>query len=258
MMIHEYAEALDNAVKFKESGKSFEQYEKEAQSKMSPIECQMMWIMAEYVMDKTAEVVNKETAELVKQLGKKESELNKLKKRLNKMSGALDISDNEDYEFNAIGKVSVTIGSGINGAVTSDDVIAKTYDRKSKTVSGKGLTTKIEKSQTLGNWFVVHDLDTGSKKVYRLNNVDGYAELRYPMVTEPAPIPEDIPKKFDPDKRVHPKEPKEYDGPMNEEEAERHKQYWNEKAAKKYLERRCNGEHDDGDPSNYGDNGGGF
>lgn len=155
-------------------------------------------------MDIVAEEVNKETADISKMLGEKEREINKFKKKIDKMSGSLDISDNEDFGFKAIGQVSVTLGRGINGAAIDDVVLAKTYDEVSNTVSGKGLVTKIEKSQTLGNWFVVLDLDTGSKKAYRLNNVEGYTELRYPMVTEPSPVSEDLPKKFDPDKRVEP------------------------------------------------------
>lgn len=202
MNVYDYPKELNVALAYKKEGKTFEQYESAAQDHLQPIECQIFWLLAEDVMDIVAEEVNKETAEISKMLGNKESELNKLKKKLDKMSGSLDISDNDDFEFNAIGQVSVTIGRGINGAVASDDVIAKTYDRKSNTVSGKGLITKIEKSQTLGSWFVVQDLDTGSKKTYRLNNVEGYTELRYPMVTEPSPVPEDLPKKFDPDKRV--------------------------------------------------------
>lgn len=205
MMIHEYAEALDNAVKFKESGKSFEQYEKEAQSKMQPIECQMMWVMAEYVMDKTAEVVNKETAELAKLLGEKDREINKLKKKIDKMSGNFDISD-DDFGFKAIGRVLVNVS---NDSGTHDITTANTYDIKSSTVSGRGLATSIEKSQALGNWFIVKDLDTGSKKAYRLNNIDGYTELRYPMVTEPSPVPEDPWESWNPDERVQPKEHKE-------------------------------------------------
>lgn len=204
MNVYDYPKELNTALTYKKEGKTFEQYESAVQDHLQPIECQIFWLLAEDVMDIVAEEVNKETTEISKMLGNKESELNKLKKKLDKMSGSLDISDNDDFEFNAIGQVSVTIGRGINGAVASDDVIAKTYDRKSKTVSGKGLTTKIEKSQSLGNWFVIIDLDTGSKKTYRLNNVEGYTELRYPMVTEPSPVPEDLSKKFDPDKRVEP------------------------------------------------------
>lgn len=204
MNVYDYPKELNVALIYKKEGKTFEQYESDAQQYLQPIECQIFWLLAEDVMDIVAEEVNKETTEISKMLGEKERELNKLKKRLDKMSGCLDISDNDDFEFNAIGQVSVTIGRGINGAVASDDVIAKTYDQKSKTVSGKGLVTKIEKSQTLGNWFVVQDLDTGSKKAYRLNNVQEYTELRYPMVTEPSPVPEDLSKKFDPDKRVEP------------------------------------------------------
>lgn len=204
MNIYDYPKELNAALIYKKEGKTFEQYESAVQDHLQPIECQIFWLLAEDVMDIVAEEVNKETADISKMLGEKERELNKLKKRLDKMSGSLDISDHEDYEFKAIGKVSVTIGRGINGAAIDDVVLAKTYDEVSNTVSGKGLTTKIEKSQTLGNWFVVLDLDTGSKKAYRLNNVEGYTELRYPMVTEPSPIPEDLPKKFDPDKRVEP------------------------------------------------------
>lgn len=211
MNVYDYPKELNTALMYKREGKTFEQYESAAQDHLQPIECQIFWILAEDVMDIVAEEVNKETAEISKMLGEKERELNKLKKRLNKMSGTLDISDHEDFGFKAIGQVSVTIysltsseGRGINGAAIDDVVLAKTYDEVSNTVSGKGLTTKIEKSQTLGNWFVVLDLDTGSKKAYRLNNVEGYTELRYPMVTEPSPIPEDLHKKFDPDKRVEP------------------------------------------------------
>lgn len=238
MNVYDYPKELNAALSYKKEGKTFEQYESAAQDHLQPIECQIFWLLAEDVMDIVAEEVNKETAEVGKMLGEKERELNKLKKRLNKMSGTLDISDHEDFGFKAIGQVSVTIGRGINGAVTSDDIIAKTYDRKSKTVSGKGLMTKIEKSQTLGNWFVVLDLDTGSKKAYRLNNIEGYTELRYPMVTEPSPVLEDLPKKFDPDKRVEPSIT-EICG---------------------YSDAYYNGEYhgDEPDPSNYGDNGGGF
>lgn len=232
MNVYDYPKELNVALMCKKEGKTFDQYESAAQDHLQPIECQIFWILAEDVMDIVAEEVNKETTEISKMLGEKEHELNKLKKRLNKMSGTLDISDSEDFGFKAIGKVCVTIGRGINGAVTSDDVISQTYDQKSKTVSGKGLATKIEKSQTLGNWFVVLDLDTGSKRAYRLNNIEGYTELRYPMVTEPSP------EKFDPDKRVTPSAT-ELCG---------------------YSDAHFNGKYhgDEPDPSNYGENGGGF
>jgi len=227
MNIYDYPKELNVALMCKKEGKTFEQYESAAQDHLQPIECQIFWILAEDVMDIVAEEVNKETAEISKMLGEKECEANKLKKRLDKMSGTLDISDHEDYEFKPIGQVCVS-----RDRVLPDDVItAKTYDEKSKTVSGKGLATKIEKSQTLGNWFVVLDLDTGSKKAYRLNNVQEYTELRYH-------ISENTSKKFDPDKRVTPSAT-ELCG---------------------YSDAHFNGEYhgDEPNPSNYGDNGGGF
>jgi len=200
MNIYDYPKELNVALMCKKEGKTFERYESAAQDHLQPIECQIFWILAEDVMDIVAEEVNKETAEISKMLGEKEREANKLKKRLDKMSGTLDISDHEDYEFKPIGQVFVTVNRDsvcYDGAVTDDVIKAKTYDEESKTVSGKGLATKIEKSQTLGNWFVVLDLDTGSKRAYRLNNIEGYTELRYPISGNTS-------KKFDPDKRVKP------------------------------------------------------
>ena len=260
MNVYDYPKELNEALKYKREGKTFDQYESAVQNHLQPVECQIFWLLAEDVMDIVAEETNKETAELAKMLGEKDREINKLKKRLDKMSGNFDISD-EEFGYKAIGQVFVTVSRDnirYDGGLTDDVITAKTYDpRSSGTVSGRGLATSIEKSQALGNWFIIKDLDTGSKKAYRLNNIDSYAELRYPMVTEPAPVPEDTWKSWDPDERVYPPV-KDYDRPMNEEEIERHKQYWDEKAAKEHLTRRCNGEHDDGDSSDYGNNGGGF
>lgn len=233
MNVYDYPKELNVALMCKKEGKTFDQYESAARDHLQPIECQIFWILAEDVMDIVAEEVNKETTEISKMLGEKEHELNKLKKRLNKMSGTLDISDSEDFGFKAIGKVFVR-----RDCILAPDVItAKTYDEKSNTVSGKGLTTKIEKSETLGDWFVVLDLDTGAKQGYRLNNVQVYTELRYPMVAEPSP------EKFDPDKRVTPKRVT----PSATELCG-------------YSDAHFNGEYhgDEPDPSNYGENGGGF
>lgn len=204
MNVYQYPKELNAALIYKKEGKTFEEYEKEAQKYLQPIECQIFWLLAEDVMDIVAEEVNKETAEVGKMLGEKEREINKLKTSLNKMSGGLDISDDEELGTNAIGRVYVSVDRNnvrYDGSVLDDVVEAKTYNAPSKTISGKGLVTKIEKSEPLGDWFVVVDLDTGSKKAYRLDNVQGYTELRYP-------VPEDLQntkksdKKFDPDKRV--------------------------------------------------------
>ena len=238
MMIHEYAEALDNAVKFKESGKSFEQYEKEVQSKMQPIECQMMWVMAEYVMDKTAEVVNKETAELAKLLGEKDAKLTKQKEMLNKYYGNFN-ADGVEFADRPIGRVIFNTEEKSG----SYDCVAYTFSEGVGTVTGRGLDVTIIKNQITGNWFVVTDLDTGSKRCHRLNDIKSYTELRYPKTVnkEPAPIPEDLPKKFDPDKRVKKCEPSitEICG---------------------CSDAHFNGEYhgEEPDSSNYGDNGGGF
>lgn len=253
MNVYQYPKELNAALIYKKEGKTFEEYEAAAQNLLQPIECQIFWLLAEDVMNIVEEEVNKETAEAGKMLGEKEREIAKLKTRLNKMSGGLDISDDEEFEENAIGRVFVTV---IKDNIISDVIESKTYDEKSKTVSGKGLITKIEKSETLGDWFIVKDLDTGSKKAYRLNNVEGYTELRYPMVTECSPVPEDLQnakwaelydeaiktiksdKGFDPDKRVEPSVT-EICG---------------------YSDAHFNGEYhgEEQNPSNYGENGGGF
>lgn len=229
MMIHEYAEALDNAVKFKESGKSFEQYEKEAKSKMPTIECQMMWIMAEYVMDKTAEVVNKETAELVKQLGEKDAKLTKQKVMLNKYYGNFN-SDDVGFADRPIGRV--ILNTIDNGKFDNYECVADTFNEKSGTVTSKGLDVTIVKNQLTGNWFVVTDLDTGSRRCHRLNDIKSYTELRYPKTVNKEP------EKFDPDKRVKPYSCPELD----------------------YRDAYFNGEYhgEEPDSSDYGNNGGGF
>ena len=237
MNVYDYPKEMNMALNYKQEGKTFEQYEAYAQNHLQPIECQIFWLLAEDVMDIVAEETNKETAELAKLLGEKDREINKLKKKIDKMNGNFDVSD-EGFGFKAIGRVLVNVS---NDSGTHDITTANTYDIKSSTVSGRGLATSIEKSQALGNWFIVKDLDTGSKKAYRLNNINGYTELRYPMVTETSPIPEDLPKKFDPDKRVKKCEPSitEICG---------------------YSDAHFNGEYhgEEPDSSNYGDNGGGF
>ena len=191
MNIYEYPKELNAALMYKKDGKTFEQYESAVQDRLQPIECQIFWMLAEDVMDIMTEEVNKETAEISKILGEKDRELNKLKKRLDKMSGTLDISDNEDHEFKPIGQVFISVGNRFDGSITDDVVVAKAYDAESNTVTGKGLMTKIEKSETLGDWFVIIDLDTGSKRACRLKNVEGYTELRYP-VSEDRPKEEDF------------------------------------------------------------------
>lgn len=187
MNVYDYPKELNEALKYKREGKTFEQYESAAMDHLSPIECQIFWLLSEDVMGIVAEETSKETTELAKMLGEKDREINELKKRLDKMSGNFDISD-EGFGYKAIGQVFVTVSRDsvrYDGGLTDNVITAKTYDpRSSGTVSGRGLATSIEKSQALGNWFIVRDLDTGSKKVYRLNNIDGYTELRYPMVTE--------------------------------------------------------------------------
>lgn len=241
MNIYDYPKEMNIALNYKKEGKSFKQYEKEVQNHLQPIECQIFWLLAEDVLDIVAEEVNKAGVDTASIIAEKEREINKLKKRIDKISGNFDVSD-EGFGFKAIGRVLVNVS---NDSGTHDITTANTYDIKSSTVSGRGLATSIEKSQALGNWFIVKDLDTGSKRAYRLNNLEGYTELRYPTVTKPAPAPEDPWKSWDPDERVQ---------PSNTE----NKYSWDEETTKKSFAWMFNGEHNDNNSSDYGNNGGGF
>ena len=191
MNIYDYPKELNEALKYKREEKTFEQYEAAAQRHLQPIECQIFWLLAEDVMDIVAEEVNKETAELVKQLGEKDAKLTRQKEMLNKLYGSLagnpDGSPIVEGALNGIGHVIYKV----EGDDKEYEAFAFKYDDDSRALNGRGLDITIQKNQTLGNWFIITDLDTGSRRAHRLKDIVSWTELRYPMVTETSPIPED-------------------------------------------------------------------
>ena len=236
MMIQDYAPELNNAIELKKKGYSFDMYEHHVQDHMAPSEAQVIWSLAEYAMDKIAEEVNKETAELNKMLGEKDRKLVKQKEMLNKYYGSLAGDTDDEISSQIIDRVIFRV----EGSNTEYEAISES--------KMKGLEVSIQKNQTLGNWFIITDLDTGSRGVHRLKDIVSWKELRYPRANSEPKDEFDKEKsfdwmfghekKFDPDKRVEPSIT-EICG---------------------YSDAKYNGEYhgDEPDPSNYGDNGGGF